>query len=332
MEKAHGGYLKAMCRQSLALAMWLCLLDSMKIVFNQSRFSWLWGSPDIVPMFGDGLSHVFIDAYSHEEEDFASKDAAQLDKWVFEKVKKYFQQSTHSSNAKELLKEDKVVFFLHLLGLDTNGHGNKPHSKEYIDNILVVDEGIKEIVELFENFYGDNRTAYLFTADHGMTDWGSHGAGSDDEIETPFVAWGSSIAQSKLKRVVNQVDLAPLMSSLIGIAIPMNSVGILRLELLDMQSKMKYQAACSNLKQMVEQYSIKREERKRTALPMMFREYKGFAPVILQRVNSEVSRLVDSRRFDAAAALCLEWIPRARDALIYFHRYHRVLLRIREPT
>ena len=29
----------------------------------------------------------------------------------------------------------------------------------------------------------------------------------------------------------------------------MNSVGILRLELLDVQSKMKYQAACSNLKQ-----------------------------------------------------------------------------------
>lgn len=83
---------------------------------------------------------------------------------------------------------------------------------------------------------------------------------------------------------------------------------------------------------MVEQYSIKREERRRTSLPMMFRDYSTVGPTILQRVNSEVSRLVEARRFDAAAALCLEWVPRARDALLYFHRYHRVGLGLATAT
>jgi len=44
--------------------------------------------------------------------------------------------------------------------------------REYLDNIRLVDEGVKDIVGLFEGTFNDNRTAYVFTADHGMTDWG----------------------------------------------------------------------------------------------------------------------------------------------------------------
>ena len=36
--------------------------------------------------------------------------------------------------------------------------------------------------EIIFDRFGDNDTAFIVTADHGMTAWGSHGAGSDDEI------------------------------------------------------------------------------------------------------------------------------------------------------
>lgn len=46
-------------------------------------------------------------------------------------------------------------------------------NREYKDNIKIVDEGVKEFVSLFKEFYGnDGKTAFIFTSDHGMTDWG----------------------------------------------------------------------------------------------------------------------------------------------------------------
>ena len=41
-------------------------------VFNESRYTWSWGSPDILPMFGDHCPHVFMDMYDPDMEDFGS--------------------------------------------------------------------------------------------------------------------------------------------------------------------------------------------------------------------------------------------------------------------
>lgn len=46
-------------------------------------------------------------------------------------------------------------------------------TREYLDNIGLVDRGVAEIVSVLEEFFGnDGRTAYVFTSDHGMTNWG----------------------------------------------------------------------------------------------------------------------------------------------------------------
>lgn len=124
----------------------------------------------------------------------------------------------------------------HDSGIDTNGHAHRPNSDEYLKNIAFVDQGIKQVVDIIEDFYNhDSRTAYIMTSDHGMTNWGSHGAGHAHETLTPLVAWGAGVQGpvsssqdsaeketkdwklSHLKRIdVNQADIAPLMTSLIG--------------------------------------------------------------------------------------------------------------------
>ena len=44
---------------------------------------------------------------------------------------------------------------------------------EYLDNIRVVDRGVASVVEEVDKFFGgDNKTAFVFSSDHGMTNWG----------------------------------------------------------------------------------------------------------------------------------------------------------------
>uniref|UniRef100_A0A1I7ZLK1 GPI ethanolamine phosphate transferase 1 n=1 Tax=Steinernema glaseri TaxID=37863 RepID=A0A1I7ZLK1_9BILA len=334
-------------------------------IFNRSAETWSWGSPDILPMFADKNPHIHTFTYSSDEEDFARQDASALDVWVFDRVKSFLEAAKTDEALGSRLRAKKVVFFLHLLGLDSNGHGYKPHSNNYVDNIRVVDEGIRKVAKLFEDFYGDKKTAFIFTSDHGMTDWGSHGSGTDDEIITPLVAWGSGVAQSASKRTVNQVDLAPFMAALLGCAVPLNSVGILPLEMLsgvaqsaskrtvnqvdlapfmaallgcavplnsvgilplEMLSgseRYRFQAARANLRQMVDQYYVKREERQKHSLPFLFKDYPEFSFSVLSKLDSGLKDIAKRGQFNNAASIAVSWIPRIRDALLYFHRYQR---------
>lgn len=42
--------------------------------FAQSRETWSWGSPDILPMFAEELPHVHTVMYDADAEDFASSE------------------------------------------------------------------------------------------------------------------------------------------------------------------------------------------------------------------------------------------------------------------
>ena len=86
--------------------------------FNESRFTWAWGSPDILPMFAKGASgdHVFTSSYAEVAEDFGDKDAAKLDFWVFSEVEQFLRTARNNATLKKMIAEDQIVFFLHLLG------------------------------------------------------------------------------------------------------------------------------------------------------------------------------------------------------------------------
>lgn len=97
-------------------------------VFNRSRRTYGWGSPDILPMFEKGAgSKVQTFTYNPDDEDFSGKiKTTGLDTWVFERVQTFLNDS---QNIIFLKNNDRVILFLHLLGLDTAGHIHKPHSE-----------------------------------------------------------------------------------------------------------------------------------------------------------------------------------------------------------
>jgi GPI ethanolamine phosphate transferase 1 len=50
--------------------------------------------------------------------------------------------------------------------------------QEYMRNIEVVDNIVQETEKLFNEYFQDDLTSYVFTADHGMSNIGNHGDGS----------------------------------------------------------------------------------------------------------------------------------------------------------
>jgi hypothetical protein len=59
-------------------------------------------------------------------------DSWALDQWVFERVDQLLRDAESDAHLKQRLHAPKVVFFLHLLGLDTAGHAHRPYSKQYV--------------------------------------------------------------------------------------------------------------------------------------------------------------------------------------------------------
>lgn len=99
-------------------------------------------------------------------------DASFLDHWSFDQFQGLLNRSFGDVKLRQLLLQDKLVIFLHLLGCDTNGHAHRPYSSIYLNNVKVVDQIAESVYNLMENYFNDNQTAYVFTADHGMSDKG----------------------------------------------------------------------------------------------------------------------------------------------------------------
>nr|XP_038031549.1 GPI ethanolamine phosphate transferase 1 isoform X4 [Anas platyrhynchos] len=318
-------------------------------VFNESKYTWSWGSPDILPMFAKGATgdHVYTFCYTAESEDFGAQDASKLDTWVFDHVKSFFNSSRSNQTLFSALNEEKVVLFMHLLGIDTNGHAHRPNSREYKENIRKVDEGVKEIASMLESFYGnDGKTAFILTSDHGMTDWGSHGAGHPSETLTPLIVWGAGVNYPQkvtsqffednflkewklenLKRLdVNQADIAPLMASLIGVPFPLNSVGTLPLEYLNNSAHFKAESMFTNAVQVLEQFKVKMNQKKATTLSFLFTPFKPLSDSEQINFLKKTRLYIQQQKYDEAVSLCKTLINLALEGLSYYHTYDRLFL------
>ncbi|XP_055336612.1 GPI ethanolamine phosphate transferase 1-like [Paramacrobiotus metropolitanus] len=313
-------------------------------VFNQSRWTFAWGSPDIVDIFtkmkgADGqvrvAENIIADTYSAEFEDFAALPSL-LDTWVFDKFKEFLGRARNDKNLYEMLHNDKLILFFHLLGMDTTGHVQKPHSKIHAENLLGVDRGIADIVRLVENFYSnDEKTAFIFTSDHGMTDWGSHGSGHSDETETPLVAWGAGIlpprfteGQRLQKFDIQQVDVAPLVSTLLGIPIPVNSVGKLPLDYFNASERYKMQGYFANAKQMYEQLIVQMRRKQNETFSWLFVPFPKLSQDLWDRKCAVIEQMLTSPEEHKTELLTAidELIVLSHEGQTYYHSYDRRFL------
>ncbi|XP_034936003.1 GPI ethanolamine phosphate transferase 1 [Chelonus insularis] len=283
-------------------------------VFNQSYKTWAWGSPDIIPMFVKGSRmNVYGDSYPHDWQDF-DKSSIKLDSWVFEK---YFQWL--KNDALELKNQSGIVLFFHLLGCDTAGHSSKPHSKEYRGNLKYVDEQIEEVVKSVDQFFNDSKTAYVFTADHGMTDWGSHGSGSTDETETPIIVWGAGVNHINSRQDIEQADITPLIASLLGLPVPANNEGILpALFLIPENKDYIARALMNNIEQLYIQIKANRVVASGDG-PSHF----NWREKELKNMINDIKNLLNEMKIVEAIVKAKEALKLSKEVLYYYRRFQR---------
>ena len=319
-------------------------------LFNRSKHTWSWGSPDILPMFSQGAVKGKVDSYMYDSawEDFADSEASKLDTWVFDKVNLFFKQASTNTTLAEKLAEEKNVIFLHLLGIDTNGHAHRPYSNEVIDNLKYIDKEIEKTEIMLNNYFRDDKTTFVFTSDHGMTDWGSHGAGLPEETMTPLVCWGAGIKNprsnayalkvyhdgyskkwqlDRIERVdVNQADIAPLMATLIGVPIPVNSEGILPMGYIHYNKGFIAAAIETNSIQLFKQVEKKASRLHSNSLPLTFRPFPKMTSLQMADQHKKISSFWKQKQYQMVIDLSLQQIEIYQAALRYYHTYHRISL------
>ncbi|XP_006892816.1 PREDICTED: GPI ethanolamine phosphate transferase 1-like [Elephantulus edwardii] len=320
-------------------------------LFNESKYTWSWGELCILSLFAKRTNreHIYTCSYDIEGgENFNSSGEGTLDSWVMLRVQDFFHAAKINQSLSSKLNEEKVVFFLHLEDIDTIGNAYLPSSREYKVALKKLDDGVKEIVSIFKHFYGnDGKTAFIFTSDHGMTDSGSHGAGHPSEVLTPLVAWGAGIKSPQKvsaqhfddeflkewklenwKRLdVSQIDVAPLMASLIGVPFPLNSVGTLPVDYLNTTSLFKARSMFTNAVQILQQFKVKMTRKKEVTLSFLFTPFKLLSSSKQLKSLRRARTYMRQGRHEEAISLCKELIGLALEGLSYYHTYDRFFLR-----
>lgn len=159
------------------------------------------------------------------------------------------------------------------------------------------------------DYFGDDDTAFIFTADHGMSAFGSHGDGHPNNTRTPLVAWGAGLNKPVKNPVpiydnytegwdlatiqrndVKQADIASLMSYLIGANYPANSVGELPLSYINASEETKLKALYSNARSILEQYVVK--ERETIESQFQYKKFPKFAAKSPAQYLNEIEELI----------------------------------------
>ncbi|VDO09185.1 unnamed protein product [Rodentolepis nana] len=322
-------------------------------IFNRSYRAFAWGGPDVVPMLQPinraGDERVKIENYPHEMLDFTAENITQVDDWVVDKFAEFMMTSSHlllrtgaeSEDANDDFRKGNFLF-LHLSAADQMGHTKKPGSKEYLSMVRHLDQNIARILDIFAKHPEISQdAAFIFTADHGMTDWGSHGAGSAHETITPLIAWGKHIprpaplfklsdlsptTKSSSRIDIRQADLCPLIACLLGIPIPAHSIGELPLEFLDLDPSLKVGLIRENALHALKQLHIKYEERKASHYHLFFREFSKFSKNTIQSMLEKAALQTSNQNYNSAIQTYRRIIELGLEGLTYYHKYDRFFM------
>ncbi|EWC48276.1 hypothetical protein DRE_02380 [Drechslerella stenobrocha 248] len=139
----------------------------------------------------------------------------------------------------ELRQADWDAMILHYLGLDHIGHKTGPRSGHMVPKQREMDALVRQIYEAIETQEHLKDTLFVLVGDHGMNEGGGHGGSSAGETSAALVFMSPKFEALNVKqrapeqptgeftyyRLVEQSDVAPTLTTLMGLPVPKNNLG-----------------------------------------------------------------------------------------------------------
>eukprot|EP00946_MAST-07B_sp_MAST-7B-sp1_P000587 g587.t1 len=216
----------------------------------------------LVLLGDDTWANLFPDVFDPELSDpthsFFAQDTTEVDINVTRHVTEFFDPSMEHPKSRLW---DGIV--MHYLGLDHVGHIRGPRSKlmksKQVEMDVVIDRVVRDVAA--QDSVLGRQTLFLLLSDHGMTESGNHGGASDDEINSVLAVFpprailpymeteqhsrrsaqdeerhlSANLYQSNREEIisafgnapiVDQLDVVPTLSVLLGTGVPVESQGV----------------------------------------------------------------------------------------------------------
>ncbi|PAV62515.1 hypothetical protein WR25_00145 [Diploscapter pachys] len=135
--------------------------------------------------------------------------------------------TTNDDTIRPLLKEEmkrpqanSELLIAHFLGVDHCGHKFGPNHPKMSEMLQKIDSIIWETAEAMQK-----DELLVVIGDHGMTSTGDHGGDSEDETNAGIFVYSPERPLAFSSRSLQQIDLVPTLSLLLGLPIPFSNLG-----------------------------------------------------------------------------------------------------------
>ena len=118
------------------------------------------------------------------------------------------------------LRGQPALVMVELHAVDESGHGWGGASEEYRRAAAGADAAIRGFASALDL----ERDTLVVTADHGHVAIGGHGGPEEEVLHVPLVLAGAGV-RAGVRGTARQVDVAPTLSTLLGLAIPSSNQG-----------------------------------------------------------------------------------------------------------
>lgn len=134
------------------------------------------GEKNKVVFYGDHIWTPMYEPYFDEMVEWASQNTRDLDTLDNGVRSKLLEKLKHENDFK--------ICLAHIIGVDSAGHTYNSQNPNIERKLKDSDRLIRDVIDAM-----DDETTLIVFGDHGMTEDGNHGGGSDLELRTVFFAY-----------------------------------------------------------------------------------------------------------------------------------------------